>query len=365
MDSGLLRAIHFARAWARPETRLGEDEVEVETTHGTLDATRYRRRGAPPGPAWILLHGMTRTGRRHTTLMRFARSIAESGATVLVPEVPEWVELTLAPDRTLDAVKAGLAFLEGDPEVTGKPGLMGFSFGGPQALRVSAEPEVRDRLACVASFGGYGDLESTLRFLLTGIHHLDGVEHRVSPDPYGRWIVAANYLTRIPGFEAAGPVADAFRALAAYAGDHTIDSWDRRLDPLKESMANEVAEEWMDLFRLFAPRAERDPLAASHETDLWARRLADAAQEADPELALPERLVIPFPTYLLHGRNDHLIPFSELGRLARRVQAPRLEVTVTRLFAHSAGDPRPHGPVAWTRELWMLGRTLSHLFGEV
>ena len=94
MDSGLLRAIHFARAWARPETRLGEDEVEVETTHGTLDATRYRRRGAPPGPAWILLHGMTRTGRRHTTLMRFARSIAESGATVLVPEVPEWVELT-------------------------------------------------------------------------------------------------------------------------------------------------------------------------------------------------------------------------------------------------------------------------------
>ena len=33
--------------------------------------------------------------------------------------------------------------------------------------------------------------------------------YRMDPDPYGRWIVGGNYLTRIPGLEDAGDVASA------------------------------------------------------------------------------------------------------------------------------------------------------------
>lgn len=308
---------------------------------------------------------MTRTGRQHVSLVRFARSIAATGATVMVPEVPDWVGLRLAPHLTLGAVQAGVAALEEDPSVEGPPGLMGFSFGGPQALRVSSDPSLAGRLACVAAFGGYGDMDRTLDFLLTGSHEWEGNRYQVRPDPYGRWVVVSNYLTRVPGHEEAEPVARALWDLAAYAGDHFIESWDPSLDALKVELAEKVPHPWRELFNFFAPPARHDPLPRSEETAVWADRLTRAGLGMDPLLDLPGVVDTPVPVFLVHGRNDHLIPFSETLRMARRVRAPRLEVTVTGLFAHSAGDPWPHGPMGLTREVWRLGRTLGGLLATV
>lgn len=365
MSSGFARTLRFARAWSRGARGLEVKEVELRGPHGPTPATRYRPAGARPGPGWVLLHGITRTGRQHVSLVHLARSIAASGATVLVPEVPDWVALRLAPHRTLGAVQAGVEAMEADPRVVGPPGLMGFSFGGPQALRVSGDPSLAGRLACVAAFGGYGEMERSLEFLLTGTHEWDGRRYQVRPDPYGRWVAAANYLTHVPGYRDAEPVARALWELAAYAGDHFIESWDPGMDALKAELEASLAPEWRELFSFFAPAAARDPLPRSPSTEEWTRRLASAGLSVDPLLDLPETIRVPIPTFLVHGRSDHLIPFSETLRTARRVQAPRLTVTVTGLFAHSTGDPRPHGPAGWTREVWRLGSTLRGLLGQV
>lgn len=361
MSSGLTRTLRFARAWGNGAPRLEVEEILLPGRDAPLHATRYRPAGIRSGPGWILLHGMTRTGRRHVNLVRFARSIAGSGATVVVPEVPEWVDLRLAPHRTVPAVEAALAALEEDPGVRGGPGLMGFSFGGPQALRAAVDPALAGRLSCVAAFGGYGELDRTLEFLLFGTHEWEGRTHRIRPDPYGRWIVAANYLTRVPGFEDAEPVARALWELAAYAGDEFIESVDPRLDERKDRLEEELPGEWRELFRLFAPPVEHDPPPSSPSAQAWTGRLARAGAEADPLLELPELLELPVPAFLVHGRNDHLIPFSETLRLAQRIRAPRFGVTLTGLFAHSTGDPRPHGVVGWTREVLRLGGALREI----
>lgn len=365
MPSGLIRTLHFARAWTGDRIPVEAEEISLGTGDPAHHATRFRRADVESGPGWVLLHGMTRTGRNHLSLVRFARALAASGGTVLVPEVPDWVALRLAPHRTVGAVEAGVAALEADARVTGRPGLMGFSFGGPQALRASMDPALAGRLACVSSFGGYGALERTVGFLLTGVHEWEGARHRVKPDPYGRWIVAANYLPHVPGYEGTEPVAEALREVAAWAGDHAVESWDPAVDGVKDAQAAALPRDLRTLFRFFAPPAAEDPPTPSPETDRWARALAEAGVAADPLLALPHQLEIPVPVHLVHGRNDHLIPFSEALRLARRIRAPELSVTVTGLFAHSAGDPRPRGPLGWGRETWRLGGALSRLLGGV
>lgn len=363
MHSGLLRTVRFAREWSTDARETVVEEVELRGPDGPIPATRYRPAGLRRGPGWVLLHGITRAGRQHVSLTRFSRAIAASGATVLVPEVPDWVALRLAPHRTLGAVQAGVTAMEEDPAVTGPPGLMGFSFGGPQALRVSGDPSLAGRLACVAAFGGYGEMARTLDFLLTGTHEWEGNRYQVRPDPYGRWVVAANYLTRVPGHEGAQALAEALWRLAAYAGDRFIESWDPSLDALKLELAETVPAEWRELFRFFAPPAALDPLPETAETRAWTRHLARSGLEVDPLLDLPEVIRVPVPVFLVHGRNDHLVPFSETLRTARRVSAPRVEVTVTGLFSHSTGDPRPHGPVGWAREVLRLGATLRSLLG--
>ncbi len=47
------------------------------------------------------------------------------------------------------------------------------------------------------------------------------------------------------------------------------------------------------------------------------------------------------PVSIVHGRNDHLIPFTEAYRLHRRLSGAGVELTVTRLFGHSRGDGVP------------------------
>ncbi|HSG47524.1 MAG TPA: hypothetical protein VLA43_06930, partial [Longimicrobiales bacterium] len=198
MASAGTRTLRYVRSWI-----TGRDNVQVREImvgrDGTLVPTTLLtpKDGSPHLPAWIILHGITRPGRAHTQLVRFTRALAEGGCAVLVPEVPEWRELDLSPALTVPTVLACMEGLRGlgnlvSPE---PPGLLGFSFGAPQALSASAHPELRNRLAGVVGFGGYCDLERTIVFQFTGRHEHAGERHYLRPDPYGRWIVGANYLT--------------------------------------------------------------------------------------------------------------------------------------------------------------------------
>jgi hypothetical protein len=50
---------------------------------------------------------------------------------------------------------------------------------------------------------------------------------------------------------------------------------------------------------------------------------------------------MPVPVVLAHGRNDRLIPWTEMVRLSRALPDQQLyRSRITTLFAHSGGDPR-------------------------
>jgi pimeloyl-ACP methyl ester carboxylesterase len=285
---------------------------------------------------------------------------------VLIPEVPEWRQLDLAPDRTLPTVLTCLEALRsmGSQGPSAPIGLLGFSFGAPQAIAASAHPDVVGRLAGVVGFGGYCDLERTLVFQFTGRHEWEGVTHQLRPDPYGRWIVGANYLTSVPGFEGTQPVADGLRRLAASAGDLGIMSWDARFDPMKDEIRQNLDPELRRVFEIFAPssNAEPDPDAAEQ----MAHALAEAGRRVDPDIeAAPRFARTTGPVRLMHGRHDHLIPHSEAYRLRSALPASvDTDLTVTRLFGHSSQDPLP-GWVEGARETVLFLKGLSRVLNVV
>jgi pimeloyl-ACP methyl ester carboxylesterase len=160
-------------------------------------------------------------------------------------------------------------------------------------------------------------------------------------------------------------VAEALRELAVYAGDQGIDSWDARLDPVKDERARTLPAELRPLFRFFAPPAAHDPLPDTDETLEWSRLLAAAGAARDPELALAGRVDVPCPVHLVHGRGDALIPVSELRTLARRIQAPRVSVSVTGLFAHSSGHSGRRYPGEKLVESLRLAAVLSRILDSV
>jgi pimeloyl-ACP methyl ester carboxylesterase len=290
--------------------------------------------------------------------------MASTPAAVLIPEVPEWRELQLAPDRAIPTIRSAILALDARPETeAGRIGVVGFSFGAPQALIAAGDPEVRRHLAAAVGFGGYCDLRSTLAFQFTGEVEGFGVQEVLRPDPYGRWVVGANYLTAVPGMEEADDVAGALRKLATAAGERRIESWDPLYDPVKRELRERIAPRRRELFDLFAPETDREPPRG--EALELVELLCRAAEARDPLVAPRDHLrEIETPVHLVHGRRDHLVPFTETLRLEEALPPGRASVTITGLFAHSEGT-RLGSALHGAREgLRFLG-TLRKILGGV
>ncbi len=364
MWSGLLPAARYALGWSRNRAPVHERDVEVDVdgvqVPGSLFVPRASR---TPLTGWVLLHGITRPGRKHPTLERFARALAATPAVVLVPDIPSWRALELDPDRSVPTIQAAVLALSRRPETApDRIGLIGFSFGSPQALVASTDSRLRGKLKAVVGFGGYYDLTRTLRFLFTGRHEWEGVTYRSRPDPYGRWVVGANYLVGAAGYEACGDVAGALRRLAEDAGERRVDSWDPVYDELKDRLEKDIHPDRRALYRLFAPGPDEPPVDEERGKNM-ADALAASARHASALLdPAPHLERVRVPIRLFHGRQDHLIPFTETLRTKAALAAEHdVRARVTGLFAHSTEADRG-SPLATAREHASLLLGLSDVF---
>lgn len=338
----MLRVARFLRCYLTDrEGRSPEsEEVRLRVGDDFVEGTLYRGPDDAPAPGWIVLHGITVRGRKHASLVRFARALAGSGATVLVPDVPAWRALRIDADAARVTLIAGAAHLRDRVGAfPGGVGAVGFSFGATHALVAAADPELREVLRTVIGFGGYCDLRRATECMMTGEHEWAGERHSLRPDPYGRWVVAANYLPWVPGCEGMTEVARGALRLAEEAGARGSYAGAADYDPLKAEIRAELGSaKERRVWDLLAPLADGLP------TDLPAARqmglaLADAALSRDPRLdPRPVLGEVRARVVLAHGHGDRLIPFTETLRLHSYLAGARCSATITRLFAHSRGE---------------------------
>lgn len=345
--------LRFLNQYMRPDPAATVEREAVYARDGErLPATVFRPagdRGQLPG--WVVLHGLTRTGRSHPSLQRFARAVASAGNIVLVPEIPEWCDLRVEPAITVGTIREAVRALQSRDDVLhDHVGLFGFSFGATQALIAAADRETASLLTGIAAWGGYCDLRRLFRFGLTGEHEIDGVTYRTPPDPYGAWVMAGNYLPRVSGYEGSTEVAQAVHALAIEAGESGLYAWNPVFDASKRRRRAALAPADRELFDLIAPETTR-PQPVDELLKL-AEQLAEAAVQADPLLDpgpyLPR---VAIPILFAHGRDDRLVPFSETIRLSRAVPPEHVRsTTITSLFQHSGGTSGDLGRLGVARE---------------
>jgi len=337
MWKGVLRTARYARSW-KGDARVTTEEMEIERCGASVPATLVRpQRAAGSLPTWIALGGISCMGRRHPQLVRFSEALAASGAAVLVPEVPEWRRLEMAPHAVAPTLRGCIEHLRARPEIARPPyGLIGFSFGAPQVAIAAGRGDLED-VAGIVLFGSYCSLERTMTCQLTGEHEWEGVDYRLRPDPFGGWVVGSNHLTNVPGWEGAGDVAAALRVLANAASGQRISAWDARHDELIRQLRDALPPRHRRLYDLFATPSDEsrgEPEEGRHLAIALAEACRREAPLLDPATSLAE---VTLPTRLVHGRGDRLIPFTEAMRLERSLPVGACQdLTVTALFNHTA-----------------------------
>jgi pimeloyl-ACP methyl ester carboxylesterase len=360
----MLRTARFLRTYLRhPSPAVAEEEWEIPTEGGDIPCTVYRPRWGESHSGWVVLHGITVPGRAHPVLQRFARALCGAGGVVMVPEIGEWRKLRVNPEAADRVIVAATRRLAGAPGVhPGGVGLVGFSFGATQALQTAARAEVAASIRSVVAFGGYCDPWRTFHFAFTGEHEWRGVRRRLTPDPYGRWIVTANYLREVPELLGCERVAHRAQRLAEASGARRIYAGDPSYDLQKAQLRAELSKDEREIWDLVAPPSDQP---APVERAGWlAKLLTDAAVKKHP--ALDPRATLPRlnrRVVLAHGYYDHLVPYTETLRLqAALPPAARAYVAISRLFAHSEQAPPlrlPRFAVEAARYVRLLNRALA------
>jgi fermentation-respiration switch protein FrsA (DUF1100 family) len=310
-------AFPATEAWLAPLLQTAvREEVSIATRSRPLAADLYR----PPRSraALLLVHGLSRAGRRHPELARLANLLARHGHLVLVPEFAGLTAFRLS-GAEVDEIREAIRYLK---TLSGAVGVAGFSFGAGPALLAAAD---FSDLWLVASFGGYADLGNVIAYITTGIHSFGGRRYVQRQEEYNRWKLLALLAGSIESERDRNLVgAIAERRLSNPATDTA--GLEERLGP-----------EGHAVLRLSLNRDERGVTTLLADLPPRSRQKLALLSPLEVASRLCGRLLI------VHGASDDSIPFTESLRLAEATGG-RARLTILHTFHHT-------GPQVFWRSL--------------
>ena len=295
-------------------------------TAGEAAADLYQPAGEARG-AVVVVPGLTPHGKDDPRLVAFARSLGRGRFLVLVPEIANTRALKVsAADSAIvaDAIDELAQRFAGGADRS--VGLVAISFGAGPALLAAGETPAGNRLRYALTIGGYYDIDAAIGFATTGAYlGPDGSWIRGEPNAFGKFVFLRGNADRVRNAQD--------RALL-------IAIADRRLaDPAAAigDLAGRLGPEGRAVYGLIE---NRDPLLVP----ALIARLPEPIRAELRRLDLKGRELpwLAGPVFLVHGKDDPLIPAGESAKMAAALGG-RAELYLVERFAHVGADVDAHG----------------------
>jgi pimeloyl-ACP methyl ester carboxylesterase len=262
-------------------------------------ADLYSRRAMRRPSGLVLVHGLAPLGKDEPRLRQAAGLLARAGWAVAVPTVDGLTRMRLRPE---DAGAVGAAVEALRAAGHAPVAVLGISVGAGPALLAASEPRISSSVSAVLALGGYASAVELLRYTLTGAYRFESIRGHRLPD-------------------------EAAIAEFARANGDLVD------DPGRRLLRN------------------RDPDAL----DRLVAALPPSTRALLDELSPAGRLrQIRAPLFLIHGRDDPAVPFTETLRLAQAADGVGRPARVAILGGVGHVEPGRRGGLA---DLWRLWST--------
>jgi hypothetical protein len=297
------------------------EEISIPAGSEALAADLYRP--ARARVALLLVHGLSRAGRRQPDLARLATLLGRHGVLVVVPQFEGLAAFRLSGREVAD-VRAALRYTAA---LSPSPGIAGFSFGAGPALLAAADVA---GLRVVGSFGGYADLAHVMSFVTTGVHSYGGQRQVQRQEEYNRWKLLALLVGFVSDRADQSRLEEIARRKLAWPEDDT------------RSVALGLGPEGRAVLALVVNQREEAVAPLLAQLPPPAR---EELQRLSPLAAMPR---IRARVLLAHGTADDSIPFTESLRLAEAA-GDRARLSLFHTFHHT-------GPVPLWTSLWGHGR---------
>ena len=296
--------------------------IGVHTEHyphgenGFLPYRVYRPLARSVAAALVIYHGATPHGEEHPDLDNLARALSHIGLIVFVPRLPR-LKAVIINESNLESIITFYQYIQGHDRICpGHISVAGTSFAGGLLLKALLDEDMHlPPPRAVLLYGTYCDLETTLRFILTGSVVEEGVEVTVEPDRWGQVIFFHNYLEYIPrSFNR--------KAMQEVLGYYVAD----RVAEGDEARAGLPARERRIADLILTP--------GNPESSALAEEVLQHARPLIEKLS-PSRFHsrIHFPFWVLHGHSDTMVPYTEALAL-KRLMPRQVRLYVSIRYGH-------------------------------
>jgi dienelactone hydrolase len=320
-----------------------EPPHDVPTRYGGVSAQFYRP-DTDTDRTVLLMPGIHSFGIREPRLMDLADDLAATGVLVMTMALPDLTQYQITP-RSTDVIEDGIKWMADQPSLApdGKVGVIGISFAGGLSIVAAGREPVREKVAFVVSFGGHGDLQRTMKYLVTGeAPQVPGLTIN-PPHDYGVAVLTYAAADRLVPPDQVQLLRDGVSTFL-YASQLTLVSMDEANQTFEKARAMEKAlpEPSATLLKYVNERNVKQlgPILLPHIE----KETPNAAASAVATDKLPTA-----PVYLLHGDGDTVIPTAESALLGDYLRSKGVDVQVllSGLITHAEVDRGAARSEAW------------------
>jgi hypothetical protein len=338
------RARSLADAQAHQVT--AQPKHMVPTRHGDVVAQFYVP-DATPRRTVLVMPGFNSFGIDEPRVASLAADLAGSGFRVMAMALPDLQRFRLTPAAT-DVIEDAVAWLAAQPESAapdGRVGVIAASFTGGLSVSAAGRQRVRDKIAFVVSLGGHGDLRRVMRFLATGeAPRVAGVDPPHAPHDYGVAVILNELADR--GVVPADQVQPLRDAITTFLVASQLTATDQIAANRMFAKAREMAERLPEPSRTYMRYVNaRSVQQLGPVLVPFLNQLGADDPSLSPELAPPPSARV----YLLHGRDDNIIPAAESVLLADALEArgAEVELLLSGLITHAQVSASATASDAW------------------
>lgn len=345
----IVRAAHIggsaealAKAGAHAVTRAPQHRVP--TRHGGVAAQFYTP-DTRISRTVLLIPGIHSMGIGEPRLTGLAAELAASGVNVMTMALPDLERYRITPASS-DVIEDAVLWLANQRALApdGRIGVVGVSFAGGLSVAAAGRPALRDKLAFVLSFGGHGDLPRVMRYLATGEETVVSGVSVHPPHDYGVAVILYGLADR--GVVPADQVAPLRKGIEIFL----LASQQAAVDKAQSNAGFAAAR----AYGRTLPEPARTFMG--YVNDRAVKKLGPALLPflnqlgADDPMLSADRAPTPSaPVYLLHGREDTVIPAAESALLAQHLEraGAKVHLLLTGVVTHADVNPTAAASETW------------------
>ena len=270
----------------------------------------------------IIYPGASPSAEEHPTMNLLAKVLSNAGYLVFLPRIPPLKKLIIS-SEIISWMGHFFQWVQTRENVhKDKIIVIGISFGGAMVLKASLRNEFQKHPPkSMLAYGTYFDVETALRFLLTGKLEVNGVERIVQADEWGLIVLFHNYLSRVDvGYDTI--TTQKILKLCVQEDQEGINTELEKISEKEKELITHIlkGEISSEIERII---------------DLFWKNLQDEFISISPKYWCDQ---VVQKVFVIHGANDAMSPYTESIKLADSLADSRLLIS----YMYEHGERATH-----------------------